>query len=80
MVSLDETNIHQWKDQVFNDFEPGIFGLFPELKKIKESLYELGAIYASMSGSGSSIYGIFDAQPKLNKQFEGLYCWQGFLN
>ncbi len=80
LVSLDETNIHQWKDQVFNDFEPGIFGLFPELKKIKESLYELGAIYASMSGSGSSIYGIFDAQPKLNKQFEGLYYWQGFLN
>lgn len=45
-----------------NDFEKGIFAQFPQLAKIKEQLYEGGAIYSSMSGSGSTLYGIFDTK------------------
>lgn len=52
--------INEWKDCVKNDFENSILPLFPEIEAIKQYLYNSGAVYASMSGSGSSIYGIFD--------------------
>lgn len=51
--------ISQWHKWMANDFEESIFKEIPELGKIKEELYQAGAIYASMSGAGSSIYGIF---------------------
>lgn len=51
--------IEEWKDKVVNDFETTIFALHPELATVKERLYKSGAVYASMSGSGSAIYGIF---------------------
>lgn len=49
----------QWKDRIINGFEESIFKKHPALKAIKNSLYKAGAIYASMSGSGSALYGIF---------------------
>lgn len=56
---LPDLAIEEWQDKVINDFEESIFPKFPELAKIKRDLLELGALYSSMSGSGSSIYGIF---------------------
>ncbi len=57
---LSTEPISQWKYKISNIFERSIFPLFPNLQVIKETLYDIGAIYASMSGSGSTIYGIFD--------------------
>lgn len=51
--------IQKWKDNVFNDFEGPIFSHYPILSQIKQKLYDEGALYASMSGSGSAIYGLF---------------------
>lgn len=51
--------IQEWKDSIFNDFEAGIFNTYPTIASLKDSLYESGALYASMSGSGSSVFGIF---------------------
>lgn len=51
--------IEQWRNLLVNDFEEELFKRFPELAKTKESLYKKGATYAAMSGSGSSIFGIF---------------------
>lgn len=51
--------IEQWKDLIVNDFEASLFPRHPELPFIKETLYDCGAMYASMSGSGSAMYGIF---------------------
>lgn len=51
--------IEEWKKLIVNDFETSVFDKRPELATIKQRLYDKGAIYASMSGSGSSIYGIF---------------------
>lgn len=48
--------IETWKDTVTNDFEAGVFGLHPILGEIKQELYDRGAVYASMSGSGSALY------------------------
>jgi 4-diphosphocytidyl-2-C-methyl-D-erythritol kinase len=55
--------IAHWKNHLINDFEAPIFKLHPELAEIKKTLYKLGALYASMTGSGSAIYGIFDKEP-----------------
>lgn len=49
-----------WKHTIVNDFEASVFPNHPELQAIKQTLYNMGAIYAAMSGSGSTIYGIFD--------------------
>lgn len=57
--ALPEIPIEEWQGVVKNDFEDSIFPRHPELKEIKELLIKKGALYASMSGSGSSIYGIF---------------------
>lgn len=51
--------IETWKESMKNDFEDSVFQKFPEIAAIKDELYDLGAVYASMSGSGSSVYGIF---------------------
>jgi len=52
--------VNEWKNHLINDFEPGVFAQYPEIKEIKQQLYAEGAIYASMSGSGSAVFGIFD--------------------
>lgn len=56
--------ITNWKNELKNAFETSAFQLHPEIKQIKESLYAEGAIYASMTGSGSAVYGIFKEEPK----------------
>ena len=67
--------IATWKDELVNDFEAPIFAMHPELAAIKQSLYDAGAVYAAMSGSGSALFGIFREQPTgLEKEFEGMFC------
>jgi 4-diphosphocytidyl-2-C-methyl-D-erythritol kinase len=56
--------IETWKDELVNDFEEGVFSLHLELADIKQDLYDKGAVYACMSGSGSSIFGIFKEKPE----------------
>ncbi|MEK0413205.1 MAG: hypothetical protein RL070_693 [Bacteroidota bacterium] len=52
-------SVTNWKDFLINDFEEPIFNSFPEIANIKQTLYQKGAVYASMSGTGSTVYGIF---------------------
>ena len=58
-----------------NDLESVAFSLHPELQKIKDYLYYLGAIYAGMTGSGSSLYGLFKSSPKIDHC--PFWFWQG---
>ncbi len=51
--------ISEWKNLIFNDFEASVFPQHPQLADVKQKLYNLGATYAAMSGSGSTIYGLF---------------------
>jgi 4-diphosphocytidyl-2-C-methyl-D-erythritol kinase len=51
--------IATWQNELINDFETPIFKAYPQLASIKQTLIEKGALYASMSGSGSTVYGIF---------------------
>ncbi len=57
--------IELWKENIKNDFETPIFNMHKELSEIKTKLYNQGAVYSSMTGSGSSIYGIFKNKPEI---------------
>ena len=57
--------VSSWKSLLKNDFEKTLFPLYPRLAEIKEMLYQKGALYASLSGSGSALFGIFDEVPDL---------------
>ncbi len=72
--------ISEWKKYIHNDFEDSIFPKYPELKKIKEKLYSLSALYASMSGSGSALYGIFKKATKIKELFQKYHVWEGKLS
>lgn len=66
--------LEQWRNQVSNDFEKIVFSQYPEVEKIKNDLYALGAIYASMSGSGSTIFGLFDSKPDIKELFSNMFA------
>ena len=66
--------IAKWKDYLINDFEAQVIMKHPIIGEIKNQLYNDGAKYASMSGSGASVYGIFDAKPLLS-QYKDCYVW-----
>jgi 4-diphosphocytidyl-2-C-methyl-D-erythritol kinase len=68
-----------WKDVLVNDFEDKIFKRFPVITALKQKLYAFGAVYASMTGSGSAVYGIFDEQVDSAKEFESVQYWSGVL-
>lgn len=66
--------IETWREELTNDFEPPVFAAHPELGDIKEKLYDMGAIFAQMSGSGSAIYGIFKEAPEnIEDKFPGMF-------
>jgi len=71
--------IEKWREHISNDFEKTIFDKFAVIRNIKSKLYKNGAIYASMSGSGSSVYGIFSEEKKLNHLFKNCTVWNGKL-
>ena len=68
--------IETWKEQIVNDFEQSVFPFHPELPAIKQPLYAMGAVYASMSGSGSTMYGIFNRPtPEANEVFDKCFVY-----
>lgn len=67
--------VGQWEGRMTNDFEANIFRNYPLLREIKEKLYSRGAAYASMSGSGSTIFGLFRSRPDCEHTFEGHFTF-----
>ncbi|MEO6230460.1 MAG: 4-(cytidine 5'-diphospho)-2-C-methyl-D-erythritol kinase [Ferruginibacter sp.] len=68
--------IETWKAMLVNAFEKPVFEKYPEVKAIKESLYGMGAVYTSMSGSGSSVYGLFDKNQPVRNNFPDNYLFK----
>jgi len=79
LAYIDVSKIHEWKNDIKNDFEEVVFNKFPEVKNIKEEMYNAGAVYASMSGSGSAVYGIFENKIDIKNIFNNCFVWQGKL-
>ncbi len=74
---LLDVPVNKWKGSIVNDFEKGIFEKHPKIEMLKEELYRAGALYVSLSGSGSSIYGIFPQQPVLTDAVTPYIIWKG---
>lgn len=77
---LEETlhkELTEWKHCIANDFEKSLFPTHPRIAAIKQHLYDMGAIYASMSGSGSSVFGIFDQPITAGETFDDCFVWTG---
>lgn len=76
LKDLVDLPIEKWRDSILNDFEPSIFAKYPQIDEIKTALYQAGAIFALMSGSGSSVFAIFEKPvqlPELEKENQVFY-------
>jgi 4-diphosphocytidyl-2-C-methyl-D-erythritol kinase len=71
--------ISEWKKIVKNDFEENLLLKYPTIAAVKATLYQAGAVYASMTGSGSTVYGIFEQESDLKSSFPNFAMWQGFF-
>ncbi len=80
LEQLIQQPIHTWKDIIFNDFETSVFARYPEISELKKKLYDHGAVYASMSGSGSAVFGIFEKETNLKKEFKSHFVWEGAMS
>jgi 4-diphosphocytidyl-2-C-methyl-D-erythritol kinase len=74
---LLKSPLDSWRDLISNDFEKSVFLRHPQIKQIKEFLYQNGAVYASMSGSGSTVYGIFNTPFDATPHFPAMASWSG---
>ncbi len=77
LKQLIETPMDRWKGLIIHDFEKNALIKYPLLLTLKRSLYEAGALYASMSGSGSALYGIFETPPQLPEEVRRYIIWKG---
>ena len=69
--------IETWRETVKNDFEFSVFKQYPAIAAIKQTLYDMGAVYASMSGSGSSVFGLFRrSQPEAAEVFNDCFVYE----
>lgn len=71
--------VSEWRDLIINDFEKIIFKKHPDIGALKDRLYTAGAIYSSMSGSGSTVYGIFREKPSVPDDLEKYLVYEGEL-
>lgn len=74
--------VEEWKDKVVNDFEESVFSRYPQLGELKEKLYRSGAVYASMSGSGSALYALYkdsemakEERNRLESTYQGIWLF-----
>ena len=65
--------VETWKEELVNDFEASVFAVHYELADIKERLYQLGAVYAAMSGSGSALFGLFREPITIETYFPDMF-------
>ena len=78
--TLHNLPVEEWKDWVSNDFEKSVFHKYPQIADLKRLLYARGAIYASMTGSGSAVYGLFKKDQKIDIMYPGCFVWTGGRN
>jgi 4-diphosphocytidyl-2-C-methyl-D-erythritol kinase len=76
---VESLPIEEWRGKLDNQFQPIITNMHPVIGRICKDLYRSGALYASMSGSGSAVYGVFNSDVNLSSEFPGMDYWSGWL-
>jgi 4-diphosphocytidyl-2-C-methyl-D-erythritol kinase len=79
LLKLAERPINEWKGLILNDFEDFVFKKYPVIGSIKNELYNCGALFSSMSGSGSTVYGIFSEKPDVPVKLKDFVIWEEIL-
>lgn len=79
LKDLFELPVTEWKGLILNDFEDFAFRKYPVLADLKNELYRSDAVFSLMSGSGSSVYGIFKEKPVLQGKLREFVIWEGML-
>ena len=79
LEKLFSHEISDWKKYIVNDFEDFVFKVSPKVGELKSALYKLGAVYCSMTGSGSSVYGIYKKKPKIPDKLKEFIIFEGTL-
>ena len=79
LIDSIKLQIEDWKYRIFNDFEKHLFVKYPYFQEIKNGLYQQGALYAAMSGSGSTIFGLFREKTNIKSLYKDCYIWEGEL-
>lgn len=79
LLKLFNSPITEWKELIINDFEDFAFKMHPLVSEIKNELYHSGALFSLMSGSGSSVYGIFREKPKIPEKLKDFLIWEGYF-
>jgi 4-diphosphocytidyl-2-C-methyl-D-erythritol kinase len=80
LKTLIQQPIETWRETIVNDFESSVFAKYPAIAQLKEQLYQHGALYASMSGSGSAVYGIFPPEVTYLPVFPDSLIWSNHKN
>lgn len=76
LKTIIQQPVSTWKNQLINDFEEPVSKAHPEIASIKQQLYDAGALYASMSGSGSTVFGMFSKEQKPSLSFRSSYLYK----
>ena len=74
LSEIIQSPINNWKDKMVNDFEIPVFTHHPAIREIKKAMYSAGAVYASMSGSGSSVFGLFEKEQLVDMPYTPVFC------
>jgi 4-diphosphocytidyl-2-C-methyl-D-erythritol kinase len=79
LTSVIMQPVIEWRSSLINDFEKTVFLKYPEIASLKKGLYDSGALYSSMSGSGSTVFGIYDKRPELPADLREYVIYEGEL-
>jgi 4-diphosphocytidyl-2-C-methyl-D-erythritol kinase len=79
LLKLTERSVDEWKGLIINDFEEYAFNKYPQIGHMRDELYNSGALFSSMSGSGSTVYGIFSGKPRISDRLKDFVIWEEIL-
>lgn len=79
LSALVNSPVKEWKDIVKNDFEEILFPKYPAIRELKSAFYDSGALFSLMSGSGSTVYGIYSEKPSISKDLDRHLIFEGAL-
>jgi 4-diphosphocytidyl-2-C-methyl-D-erythritol kinase len=79
LMKLICSPVSEWKELILNDFEEFAFNKYPLIGEIKNQMYKSGALFSLMSGSGSSVYGIFSEKPDIPVKLKDFVIWEGVI-